>query len=245
MSALETSESLAAMPAQAELPVQPLLALSAQREEELYRRYSRIQKPKPEVVYEFTRDPGLLHQYYQLRGEEYYRSWGETNYTHGPDEYDAKAHILIIRHGNQCVGGVRLIVKTPRSKGLLPVESDDFRLSELLPELNLDNCKYGEYSGFVMLPEFRDGYRDLFLQLYRKGRAIGLKYGFSAATLAQARMYRSISNYAGLDFTMLSDLNPVHKEVYSGQKMCLVMWKNCLVDNKAATAPVLHTLEPA
>lgn len=180
------------------------------------------QKP---VEYEFTRDPGLLHQYYLLREQMFINVWGLHHFVGREDQFDKLAHILIAKLGNLCIGGARILVKFPNASQRLPLENDDFNLEQLLPELNLREKRYGEFSRLALLPEFRGGKytRQMYRHLNSKALECKLDYVFALAPLSQARSYRSSYRAMGFDYVIREDLAVPDREEFEGIRMCLSM----------------------
>src|SRR5262245_61680552 len=97
------------LPTDTDTLIPPPSAYDLEREAMLVQRYSR--KPLPPLTFEFTRDPALLHQYYRLRENEFNSVMKLTDYSGAENEYDRKGHIMVVRTGNQVVGGARINVK--------------------------------------------------------------------------------------------------------------------------------------
>ncbi len=182
------------------------LALSvSDKEESLTRRYKRKNLFNKELVFEFTRDPGLLHQYYQIRSNEYKAFHGEA-YETTENEYDRSAHIMVARIGNFCVGGVRINTKTPRNNGLLPMEkAADFRIEEYFPELRHQQVAYGEVGDWVLLPEFRGGQisDEMTRRIFEKASALNIEMLFVLTSPLQARLYKQVCIAIGLKDTII------------------------------------------
>lgn len=161
-------------------------------EEALVQRYSRQPKLREDLVFEFTRDPALLHQYYRIYEKECRVITHIPGFREAEKEYNRKGHIVVARIGNLCIGGARLSVRTPRQTKPLPMEMNGFNLHKHFPQLEQKQMRYGELSRLVLLPEFRDGdiARRMFVHLYRKAAALGLDIGFAAAPLLNIRAYR-------------------------------------------------------
>ena len=92
-------------------------------QEQLYTPNSRyLRAPRAAGrVFEFTRDPAYLHQYYLLRAR---LSNGIATFSQifaQADEADKRSHILVARRGNQVIAGVRLTVSGPRQPQPLPM----------------------------------------------------------------------------------------------------------------------------
>jgi hypothetical protein len=188
-------------------------------------RYAKPKKSVQPLVYEFTRDPGYLHQYYVLRERMYAQVLGLKSFSGEEDEYDRQSHILILRRGNMCVGGARLTVKGPRQTGYLPMEEKGFVLSEIIPEIAQKELKYSEVSRLAVLSEFsgNEVTKHMFWHLNRKRMALGVPYVFCIASPIQVRLYRRHATSVGIDFSVLNHIQVPDKPIYEGIKMCLHM----------------------
>lgn len=188
----------------------------------LERRFSRVTPPiSPEAVTcEFTNDPALLEQYYLLRREVYVRAW-ELDHFPLKDEYDRNCHTLIMRLGRQCVGGVRMILRTPRSRTLLPMEAAGVDLHDALPGINLEYQTYGEISRMARLPDYRGFNYTLLIHghLRRKAHALGMRYGFMLSPAANARMYRRVGHMTRDGYHVLEHIHVPQREEYEGIRM--------------------------
>lgn len=181
----------------------PASIYDLEREERLTTRYSR-KAPAP-LAFEFTRDPGLLHQYYKIRENEFNNVLGLTNYSGVENEHDKTAHILVIKSGSFCVGGIRLHVKTPRNPKPLPVEIKGFSLEKYFPHLSYKPVSYGQISVLAVLPEFRGAgiTRAIFQRVISKAEALNLRYLFGACPPLNARLYRHDFKAMGLTDTTI------------------------------------------
>jgi hypothetical protein len=169
-----------------------LLSADTTSEENLAKRYSRFTKKKEELVYEFTRDPALIHQYYRIYEEEFKAVLDAEYHHNSADEHDQRGHFLIVRRGKLCIGGARISVKTPRQPNLLPVEAANFRLEDHFPELRQKEMRVGQAGRFCLLPEFRGGAvtREMQRHITRKAIALNLDMFFATAPLLNARVYK-------------------------------------------------------
>jgi hypothetical protein len=179
--------------------------ISSEEERQVAERYLRPYKSK-ELVFEFTRDVGYLHQYYMLRDRERFNIWGKSLPAVQEDEMDRQSHILITRRDNQVMAGGRLTISSPRRPLLLPMEQGDFRLQQAFPELNLEHHKYAEVSCVVIEDEFlnEDSLRTVFQHLYRKIVATRVEFVFGLATVSITKDYQKIAQSAGLDLHIRS-----------------------------------------
>lgn len=191
-------------------------------ENALERRYAEKVGPE-QVTYEFTRDLGLLHQYYQLREQMFISVWGLKHFYGGKDKYDDISDILIARSGNLCVGGGRLTYSSPKNPIDTPIEYGDFRLQKLFPELDLGSKIYAECTRLALLPEYRT--KEISFEIYRRivqyHLRIKASYGFWVAPLPLARTYRQNCINLGFPCKIRLDIEIPDKEDYQGIKMCI------------------------
>lgn len=176
------------------------------------------------LVYEFTRDPGYLHQYYILRTPLLNKTL-EWQLKPEQDDYDKRAHTLIVRKGNLVVGGARIIVRSPRKDEPLSIEGSDFSLAEALPELNLANKKYCEFSRVALLEEYQGSkiFSEMFRRLYEKYRALNVNYGFSIAPRAIIRLHRRLAKEQGYNYTAFPEVD-LPERLNEGVRLTLVMF---------------------
>ena len=134
----------------------------------------------------------MLHQYYNIREQEFKSVYGAKNFKGEETEFDRDGEILIVRKGNQCVGGARLFISTPRLRKKLPLEINDFSLDKYFPKLKQKEMIYAQASGFTLLEEFRGGdvTRMLFNRLYNRVVALGGDMIFAAPPILNARVYK-------------------------------------------------------
>lgn len=147
-------------------------------------------KRHEDLTYEFTRDPGLLHQYYRIRQQIALTTYGV--HSGEESEHDRKGQILIVKHGkNECVGGVRLSFKTPRLPELLPMEINDFRIEKYFPYLGQQQLSYVQASWFTLLPQFHGGEitQKMIERVFSKASAMNAEILFGVAPILNARTY--------------------------------------------------------
>lgn len=175
---------------------------------------------KEPVVYEFTTDPSLLHQYYKLRERMYRKFFNTEEFDGSEDVYDKVSHILIARQGKLCLGGCRLTIREPHEDFLMPMEVDGFKLKHALPKLTLDHCRHGEVSRFAVMEGEKE--REVMFSLAtiigEKAMQQDLEYMFVKSTYPMARNWRLIGNrVANIDAVIHNELNipenPIHPDV--------------------------------
>lgn len=187
---------------EAHFPNQQLVTLPAnilelQAEERLKARFGR--KIPPPLVFEFTRDPGLLHQYYRIRAQEYIAVHGLSGFPDAESENDRSGHILIARTGNFCVGGARVNTATPRNGRLLPLETDDFRLKRYFSYLDYKQISYCQVSGLALLSEFHGSAvtREIISRILDKAASLSMNMLFAACPIFNARLYKQACTLLG------------------------------------------------
>lgn len=173
------------------------------------------------IVYEFTQDRGLLHQYYLLREAMYRRMFETDKFVGEEDVHDKLSHILVARRGRLCLGGCRLTVREPDEMWSLPMESDDFKLRSVFPDLALDRVRHGEISRFAVMEDCgseAEIFSGLCEVMYEKVISLKVHYLFAKSTYTLARNWRLIANRFGARTTRIcSEVqvpeNPVHPGV--------------------------------
>jgi hypothetical protein len=158
-------------------------------------RFSRPARQPEPVVYEFTNDRALLHQYYRIREVMYRKVFHTDKFVGQEDVHDKISHILIARRGKLCIGGCRLIIRDGDEDFLLPMETPDFKLREVFPNLPLKKVRHGEISRLAILDD-DDNKLEVMHSLCRlaveKSIASGLGYIFVKSAASMARNWRKI-----------------------------------------------------
>lgn len=174
----------------------------------------------------FTKDEGLLQQYYKLRGDMYALELGLDDFPRTKDEFDDHSDILVLEKDGEVVGGVRITMKYPKSKILLPMESSNFNLEKLLPELGLPDVVYGEFSRLALLPEYRKPFlKEIIGNIGHKGREHNARFLFAIAPLTQGRMYRKYENIFGFCLEVREDLGQSQVAKKWGLHMPLLIFR--------------------
>jgi hypothetical protein len=153
------------------------------------------------IVYEFTDDKALLHQYFILRRAMYERVHGIDASSMGEDLYDKISHVLIARRGKLCLGGVRLTVREPDEHWNLPMESADFNLRSAFPNLPFGKVQVGEVSRFAVMEDSgadNTVMYNLCKVMFDKVLALEVPYFFAKAPYTLARNWRMIARSVGV-----------------------------------------------
>jgi hypothetical protein len=206
-------------------------------EEHLARRFMRPAKLQQDIQYEFTRDPGLLHQYFRLREDMFISVWGLKHFSGQHDGFDDISDIMIARKGLQCIAGGRLTVSSPSNPQPMPMEKEDFRLKDIFAQLDLPETTYGEFSRLAILPEFRAGavFPEIARRFIQKAVSNGVEYAFNLAPVPLARGYRQAVQLFGLKWDIRHDIKVPEREEYEGIQMVVsIMDLSLLVRNSKA-----------
>jgi len=192
--------------------------------ESLTRKFGReLRQPSP-IVYELARDPGLLHQYYQLRENLFLHAWGLQNFAGKKDTFDDHSDIMVARARNHCIGAGRLTFTSFMAPNPLPVEKNGFSLVEALPELNLTQEAYVEISRLAILPEYQNSVvmLELSRQLLTRAAERKVRYIFMLTPAKLARNYHKAAGLFGLEWQVLNNIHIPDSEEYES-KMVLSM----------------------
>lgn len=176
-------------------------------------------------VFEFTRDPALLHQYYVLRQEIHNRTFSSQDIDALSDAIDASSHLLVMRKGKQVIGGVRLVINSPRKPQRLPMEEKGCQLDVYFPDIKTKEKSYCEASRIIIIPEltsFEAG-KAMLAHIYRKAQASGVYYVFTMASSAEERTYMRYSRLLGYTCTkVLTNYAPIVDA--NGMSLNLLSW---------------------
>lgn len=165
------------------------------------------------VVYEFTQDPAMLHQYYQLRESMYRKYFKVANYDGGENFHDRLSYILIARVDNLCIGGCRLTVREGDEEWSLPVESEEFNIRKLFCHLPLNRVRHAEISRFVTKGSDNDAiFHGLCKFMYDKVLSSEIGYLFVRSPYHLARKWRLVANSFGVKSTeIIREVHPIDR----------------------------------
>lgn len=191
----------------------------------LKRKFGRMQTQPQDIICEFTRDPGLLHQYYFLREERFINLLELKNFTGEKDAFDDQSEIMVVRIGNHCVGGCRLTFSTPEDRKKLPMERDGFTLPEALQELPLATESYVEISRMAILTEFQNSVAMLEMsrQLFKHIEERNTRYAFTLAPVMLANNQHTAIQLFGMPWEVCNGIAVPQPEEYIGMEMVLSM----------------------
>jgi len=186
----------------------------------LIHRFSKIPTPQEPLVLEFTNDKALLHQYYLLRNQMIGR------YINAPiatdDIYDKISEVLIARRGNMVIGGCRLTIREGDESFLLPIETENFKIRDLFPNLPLNKERHAIISKFAIIESHkeRDLLYDLCKIMFDRVVALDTRYIFARATnYVIARNWRKIATIFGaINTTICEGIDVPENPILPGQK---------------------------
>lgn len=194
-------------------------------EEYLNKRFARPARTADNIQYGMTKDEALIHQYLLLREEMFVKSWGLKSFSGGKDAFDDESDIILATIGKQCIGGCRLTFREPEAGTGLPLENEDFRLSNVFPDLPLNSVRIAEVSRLAILPDYQNSLvmLDLLRELFRFGAKKHARYVFTLSPVPLARSYRKAVAQFGLKWEIMTKVPVPQREEYEGIKMVLCM----------------------
>lgn len=174
----------------AQSPNQFVTNFFASFEESLERRYTHKPPFSEETVFEITSDVGFLHQYFNLRNDDFFKSASAANHATTKDIFDDTSEIMVARRGRLCVAGGRLTIHTPSSQKALPMEYA-LSVAQLFPELDLAETTYAEISSIALMPDYRTNLQpELITKLLQHAINSGVEYVFTLTNKHKAEQYQ-------------------------------------------------------
>lgn len=168
-------------------------------------------------------NPDLMKKYAKMRQEVFTDYWKLEHFEGELDVYDNASHVLVIMHKDKCVGGARLVVHEAGSALRLPMETDEFLVETLCPDLPLHWLHYAELSRVAILEGYRNGaYADSIYQMVEeKCKELDVHYVFAVAPIPQARRSRRSCRALGMKAEILSNVAVPELPTYEGIAMRL------------------------
>lgn len=120
---------------------------------------SAIQNPNQNnITYTFSRQSYDLKEYANLVLEHYKKDLKLDLSKHQMSDdlhkIDFNEHVLIVKDGDRVIGGSKLIFTHQNNPLRLPLESDSFRVKDILPD-NFGSYSYCELARLVLHPSYR------------------------------------------------------------------------------------------
>lgn len=144
--------------------------------------------------------PIWFEQYLALREECFRKELGIEGFSESLDHYDLSGYLLLVIDGDVCVGGARLNEATSGGSAVLPVETDDFMLSQLFPELNQPGTRYAQWTRLAVHESYRTN--SVLSQLGAAMSDVSVQrdhhYCFNISGAARARLYRKLYQLQGI-----------------------------------------------
>ena len=166
------------------------------------------------IRFEITRSNSLLDQYFQLREESFRSELGIENFDGSETEQDRSGQVLVaVDRDNQVLAGARIIGTAPGAAPRLPIESKQFDLLSLFPDLRLADTPYCHWGRLVVHPQYRSKtFNRQFLQrLIELSRSLGYHYAFVISDGNRSRYYQLLHSSLGYNFRSM------HEEVAAAE----------------------------
>lgn len=171
-------------------------------------------KEPTEVSYECSNDMQYLRQYFFIREYAYRMDLQLQEFSGAEDTIDQYSYFIIARKGHFVVAGARLTISTPHSPRKLPLESEDFFVKHVMPELKY--VPYAELGRTAVLPDYRSG--DYLNEIFRVASETAIKFGcrymLGASPAAVARRFRQAFHQLGYPTQIHSDIKPPVKPIH-------------------------------
>ena len=170
--------------------------------------------------YNETKHP-MVQEYFQIRDKAFKEQWNLKKFSGGEDSYDKNAYILIVLSNHKVVGGARFFISN-KGNNLLPMETDSFKLSNLISDADLLNCKYAEISRVAIKDDLRQGVISTLIYeqlLCKKAPELNIKYVFCVTTMKLARSARIACKRIGINLEIQRDIEVPDLETYENLTM--------------------------
>ncbi len=140
------------------------------------------------IIFELSKNPSLLQQYYALRETAFREEIGIDTFDGSEEPADREGHILIAHKDGKCVGGARIAPRRVKA-----TECD---------ELALTSTRCCAWERAVLDPEIRTIRlaRDFFSHLIDMSKALGYDHSIMVSSLRNARYYRACHTALGFEF---------------------------------------------
>lgn len=163
-----------------------------------------------QVIYEFTKDPQLLEQYYLLREQCYRQELKLPNFNGSEEPADRAGQILIARNGDICLGGARI------TSGTL-AESDSLSLNALMPELGLKQGPFCLWERLSLSQELREYncQKEFCAHLINASWTLGYDYAFMVSSIRNARFYRLCHSVLDVTYRIFNQVKCTPKGAFS------------------------------
>ena len=163
-----------------------------------------------QVVYEFTKDPQLLEQYYLLREQCYREELKLSDFNGAEEAADRDGQILIARDGDICLGGARITCGASD-------DSTNLSLTELMPELGLKHGSFCMWERLSLSKELREYNRqkEFCAHLINASWTLGYDYAFMVSSIRNARFYRLCHSVLDVTYRIFNQVKCTPKGAFS------------------------------
>ena len=161
-----------------------------------------------QVVYELSRDPELLQQYYALREQCYRNELKLQGFDGSEDIEDRSGHILIARVGRRCMGGIRISPLLDEAEQLKLAGEHALTLPSLLPGMGFRQGNSCVWERLASEPSFRSPQhaQEFFAHLVKASSELHYDFAFTLSSMRNARFYKRCHSYAGVDYQIFRDI---------------------------------------
>lgn len=163
-----------------------------------------------QVVFEFTRDPDLLQQYYALRQHCYRKELKLDDFDGSEEPADLEGHIFIARYQRQCLGGARVISSHLDA-------SHGTSLQGLLPELGLSEQPFCFWERLSLSQTLRAHQlqKEFCAHLVNASFDLGYRYAFMVSSVRNARFYRLCHSMLEITYQIFNQIKCTPQGVFS------------------------------
>ena len=158
------------------------------------------------IIFQITKDPRNLDQYYQLRQACFRKELGISDFDGTEDEIDRRSHLLLALHDEHCIGGARISCNLPNST--------------LLQELSLEKASHRicMWERFVIDPDARNEqlFRNFCAHLIDVSQLLGFQYSLVLSSQRNARFYRKYHTALGIEFQVHRHVPDCAADSFSG-----------------------------
>lgn len=160
------------------------------------------------VSFELSREPRMLQQYYRIREQCFRSELGVAGFDGGEDCYDGLSDVLVIRDGDRCIGGVRMLDPSKLPGHRLPFEAGDVDIRRYLSIEQEPLSQYCQWSRLAIDPKYRNKV-DL-LQfcnaLTESAKNKGFLYSLYISEGIRTRLFMKLHKKLGFDYHILEDV---------------------------------------
>lgn len=171
------------------------------------------------ISYSFDHKKEDLNAYAELVMEYYKKDLKldlqQNNMADSLYRLDRNETILIVKDDDRVIGGSKIIFSHLTSNQLLPLESEKFRINNILPK-EFGNYSYCEYARLVLHPDYRG--KTIISRLVATLTDYAIQQGAGLITLMappiNAVLYRRVCKGLGMPMQIRNDIEVDQKAAY-------------------------------